>query len=160
MTVAQQQNVDDCKEENADLVCKMPSGFVVMGKSQFLRGYCILRSDPVVGSINDLRHEQRAQFLEDMVLIGDAIMEVTGAYRMNYFIAGNFDPLLHAHIVPRYLSEPEQYRKGLPWLYPGFEDEAAHFDLARDASLKLAIEKSIQKHVQIRSNGRKERTEQ
>jgi diadenosine tetraphosphate (Ap4A) HIT family hydrolase len=123
-----------------------------MSKTQFLRGYCILRSDPVVGSINDLNETQRAQFLKDMVLAGDAIMEVTGAYRMNYLIAGNFDPLLHAHIVPRYLSEPEQYRKGLPWLYPGFEDEPAQFVAERDAPLMRAIGITIQKHMQNRSH--------
>lgn len=134
------------------MVCSVPSGLVVMSKTQFLRGYCILRSDPVVGSINDLNETQRAQFLKDMVLVGDAIMEVTGAYRMNYFIAGNFDPLLHAHIVPRYLSEPEQYRKGLPWLYPGFEDEPAQFAAERDAPLMRAIEITIQKHLQNRSH--------
>ena len=152
------QSIEERKAAKPDWICNIPSGWVVMSNSQFLRGYCILRSDPVVSSINNLDSEQRAQFLQDMVLVGDAVMEVTGAYRMNYFIAGNFEPLLHAHIVPRFLSEPEQYRKGLPWLYPGFDDEPARFDCLRDAALVRAIEKAVQKHIQIRTDRSQERT--
>lgn len=152
MVETQQQTLEQRKADDPGLVCRVPSGWLEMSKSQFLRGYCILRSEPVVSSINDLDTAQRAQFLLDMTMIGDAIMEVTGAYRMNYFMAGNFDPVLHAHIVPRYLSEPDQYRKGLPWLYPGFEDEAARLDCLRDAPLIRAIEKAVQKHMQIRTD--------
>lgn len=152
MTETQHRNMDERKAADPGLVCTVPSGWLEMSHSQFLRGYCILRSDPVVSSINDLDTGMRAQYLLDMTLIGDAIMEVTGAYRMNYFMAGNFDPVLHAHIVPRYLSEPDQYRKGLPWLYPGFEDESARFDCLRDAPLQRAIEKAVQKHLQIRTD--------
>lgn len=31
-----------------------------------------------------------------MILVGDAIMEVTGAFRMNYAVMGNTVPYLHA----------------------------------------------------------------
>ena len=51
-----------------------------------------------------------------MALVGDALLEVTGAYRINYAILGNTDPALHAHIVPRFLTEPDEYRKGPPWI--------------------------------------------
>jgi diadenosine tetraphosphate (Ap4A) HIT family hydrolase len=50
-----------------------------------------------------------------MTLIGDALLEVTGVFRINYGIMGNSDPCLHTHIVPRYLTEPEKFRQGLPW---------------------------------------------
>ena len=53
-----------------------------------------------------------------MSTIGDALLEVTDAFRINYAIMGNSDPALHAHIVPRYMSEPEHIRKHLPWSYP------------------------------------------
>jgi diadenosine tetraphosphate (Ap4A) HIT family hydrolase len=66
----------------------------------------ILLPDPAVASINDLNQPQRAAYLCDMVTVGDALLEVTDAYRINYALAGNSDPFLHAHIVPRYLAEP------------------------------------------------------
>lgn len=151
MADVQYQTTEEQNTAYPTLICRVPSGWVEMSKSQFLRGYIILRSDPVVTSINDLNGEQRAQFLLDMVTVGDAVMEVTGAYRMNYFIAGNYDPLLHAHIVPRYMTEPEQYRKGLPWLHPGFDDSPAQFVAERDAPLVREIEQAIQKHLQYRT---------
>jgi diadenosine tetraphosphate (Ap4A) HIT family hydrolase len=66
----------------------------------------------------DLDRLQRAEYLGDMALVGDALLEVTGAYRINYGIMGNSDPFRHAHIVPRYSAEPENLRNGLPWSYP------------------------------------------
>jgi diadenosine tetraphosphate (Ap4A) HIT family hydrolase len=88
------------KGSNPTVICPVPSGWVVLCDTQFLRGYCILLADPVVPSLNDLDHEKRVEFSSDMAIIGDALLEVTGAYRINYAIAGNTDPYLHAHIVP------------------------------------------------------------
>ena len=96
------------------VICRVPSGWTVMCDMQFLRGYTILLADPPVASINDLDRLKRAEYLCDMALVGDALLEVTGAYRINYGIMGNSDPFLHAHIVPRYLTEPENLRTGLP----------------------------------------------
>jgi len=79
-----------------------------------------------------------------MALVGDALIEVTGAYRINYAIAGNSDPYLHAHIVPRYLSEPDEYRKGLPWSHPQAEIDSLLFDLARDKSLMEKLRHAIE----------------
>jgi diadenosine tetraphosphate (Ap4A) HIT family hydrolase len=114
---------------------------------QFLRGYTILLADPLVASINDLDHLQRAEYLGDMVLVGDALLEVTGAYRINYCIPGNSDPFLHAHIVPRYLTEPENLRNGLPWSYPKKLMDATAFDPARDKELMGQIATAIQKRL-------------
>ena len=49
-----------------------------------------------------------------MATIGDALLEVTGAFRINYEILGNLEPALHAHIIPRYLNEPEDGAKARP----------------------------------------------
>jgi diadenosine tetraphosphate (Ap4A) HIT family hydrolase len=125
------------------LVSRVPSGWVVLCDMQFLRGYCILLPDPVVGSINDLDRTQRANYLCDMATVGDALMEVTGAYRINYAIFGNSEPALHAHIVPRYLSEPDQLRHGTPWAYAPEVIEIHKFDLERDRPLIQQIAKAI-----------------
>jgi diadenosine tetraphosphate (Ap4A) HIT family hydrolase len=114
---------------------------------QFLRGYCILLSDPIVSSLNDLNLTQRAVFLCDMATVGDALLEVTGAYRINYAIAGNTDPYLHAHIVPRYLTEPEVLRKGLPWSHPQAEMDTMQFDSIRDKALMDVLRQAIKIHL-------------
>jgi len=107
---------------------------------QYLRGYSILQADPVVKSLNQQLPEQRACFLTDMARIGDALIEVTGAYRINYAIMGNSDPTLHAHIVPRYMDEPEAFRKCHPWMYPADVMATGLFEYKRDCALiqKLA----------------------
>jgi diadenosine tetraphosphate (Ap4A) HIT family hydrolase len=71
------------------------------------------------------------------------MMEVTGAYRINYAIAGNSDPYLHAHIIPRYLSEPEAIRKGLPWSYPKSMINTTMFNFERDQGLIQQLKQSI-----------------
>ena len=82
-----------------------------------------------------------------MVLVGDAILEVTGAYRINYFIGGNSDPVLHAHIVPRYLTESDVLRKGGPWSHPDTYSESTRFDYERDKQLIKELRLAIQKRL-------------
>jgi diadenosine tetraphosphate (Ap4A) HIT family hydrolase len=132
---------------NPTVICQVPSGWVVLCDTQFLSGYCILLADPLVPSLNDLDRPAQAEFLRDMTVIGDALLEVMGAYRINYVIAGNTDPYLHAHIVPRYWSEPEQIRQGLPWAHPKAEQEAMVFDLERDKLMMGQLSQAIQKRI-------------
>lgn len=105
------------KGENDKVICRMPSGWAVMGDVQFLPGYCLLLPDPVVESLNDLDTEARATYLLDMARLGDAALQATGAVRMNYEILGNSEPELHCHLFPRYATEPEQHRKMPVWFY-------------------------------------------
>ena len=102
---------------NPKVICRMSSGWAVIGDVQFLEGYCLLLPDPVVPSLNDLSGEGRIRFLSDMTLIGDALLQMTKAQRINYEILGNSEPELHAHIFPRFASEPEEKRKMPVWFY-------------------------------------------
>jgi diadenosine tetraphosphate (Ap4A) HIT family hydrolase len=127
------------------LICQMPSGWVVLCNMQYLPGYCILLPDPVMPSLNALTREKRAEYLCDMSTVGDALLEVADAFRINYAIMGNSDPALHAHIVPRYMSEPEHIRKHLPWSYPQtFMDERL-FAYERDRELITKLAEAIKK---------------
>ena len=106
------------KGEHPGLICQMPSGWLVLADMQYLKGYCILLADPVVASLNDLDEGKRVEFLADMAVVGDALLKVTGVYRINYAVMGNSDPFLHAHIVPRYEDEEDKYKYSHPWAYP------------------------------------------
>ena len=132
---------------NQSVICRMPSGWVALCDQQFLRGYCILLADPVVASLNDLDRLQRVEFLSDMATIGDALIEVTGSFRINYAILANTDPYLHAHIVPRYLSEPDELRRDLPWSHPRSEIDAELFNLNRDLPLMAELRQAIEKRL-------------
>ena len=102
---------------NDKVICRMASGWAVMGDVQFLPGYCLLLPDPVVASLNDLDTEARTAYLMDMAHLGDAVLQATGALRMNYEILGNSEPELHCHLFPRYASEPDDKRTMPAWFY-------------------------------------------
>ena len=125
--------------QNPYVICHVRSGWVVLGDQQFFRGYCLLLADPVVGHLNNLNQPQRAQFLTDMAAVGDALLTQTDAYRVNYEILGNTDPALHAHIHPRYMTEPEAGRRGPVWLYDRKQRDSRPFDAVRDRPLMKAI---------------------
>ena len=131
--------------ENPTVICRVPSGWVVLGDKQLLRGYCLLLSDPVVSDLNALSMERRAIYLQDMSIVGDALLEVTGAARINYETLGNTEHALHTHIVPRYNDEPDEFRFGPVWFYDW--DKAPIFDLERDQEFMRELTKSIQKRL-------------
>lgn len=118
---------------NPKVIRKVEAGWVVIGDVQFLEGYCLLLPDPVVPDLNALQGKDRTVFLETMTKLGDAILEVTGAARINYEILGNTEPALHAHVFPRFLSEDPSLVKRPVWFYdwhnaPKF-DEEKHGDI-------------------------------
>ena len=128
--------------ENPWVIGKLASGWAVMGDVQFLPGYCLLLSDPVVPSLNDLSESKRALFLQDMARIGDAVLQITGCYRVNYEILGNSEPELHAHIFPRYLSEAEDMRKRPAWFYDW--QSAPRYTAKEHDHLRLAMRHALQ----------------
>jgi diadenosine tetraphosphate (Ap4A) HIT family hydrolase len=130
---------------NPTVICRMPSGWAVLSDSQFLRGYSLLLPDPVVLDLNALNTSGRTQYLLDMALLGDALLEVTGAYRINYEILGNLAPALHAHVIPRYMDEPEEFRKGPPLSYDKAYRDSIRFDYERDKELMQQIASEIKR---------------
>ena len=99
------------------VISRLPSGWAVLGDPQITRGYCLLLPDPVVPDLNALTGDRRRQFLDDMARLGDAVLEETGAERINYEILGNVEPALHAHVIPRHANEPPERRKQPVWLH-------------------------------------------
>ena len=110
--------------ENPMVLAQLRSGYAVIGDTQFLPGYCLLLSD-VDGAdhLTDLRRPQRADFLLDMSLLGEAVMAACNALdpslrRVNYEILGNSEHSLHAHVIPRYAWADEKLLAGAVWRYP------------------------------------------
>ena len=95
----------------------MASGWAVLGDPQITPGYCLLLPDPVVADLNALTGAAREQLLRDMASLGDAVLAVTGAERINYEILGNVEPALHAHVIPRHASEHPDLRRKAVWLH-------------------------------------------
>lgn len=104
---------------NPTVLAKMKSGYAVFGDTQFLPGYCVLLAYPRVNCLNDLSMAERATFLTDMTVIGDAITQVYAPHKMNYDVLGNAEDFLHGHIFPRYEWEEPARRIKPMWQYPG-----------------------------------------
>ncbi len=107
--------------ENPLVLARARSGFVVLGDTQFLPGYCLLLRSPRAEHLSALSPDERREFLFEMSLVGEAIERVCGPQglrRVNYEIAGNSDPFVHAHIIPRYEWEPADYRVVPAVVYP------------------------------------------
>ena len=126
---------------NDTVICRLPSGWVVLGDVQVLPGWCILLADPVAASLNDLDDARRAEFLHDMTRLGDALLQVTSAERINYEILGNSEPELHAHVIPRYATEPPERRRLPAWLYDW--DAAPLYDAETHAGLRNALRTAL-----------------
>jgi diadenosine tetraphosphate (Ap4A) HIT family hydrolase len=140
MTAIHQQVEAARRGELTRVIKKMKSGWAVLGDPQITRGYCLLLPDPVVPHLNALIDDEREQFLRDMTLLGDVVLAVTGADRINYEILGNVEPALHAHVIPRHASEAPDLRKTPVWLHdwsaaPGIDDHA--LSLARRIAAQL-----------------------
>jgi diadenosine tetraphosphate (Ap4A) HIT family hydrolase len=129
------------KGELPRVIARMKSGWAVLGETQITHGYSLLLPDPVVPDLNALTGDARRQFLDDMATLGDAVLQETGAERINYEILGNVEPALHAHVIPRHASEDPELRKKPVWLHdwsaaPPFSEATAA--LARRIAVRLS----------------------
>jgi diadenosine tetraphosphate (Ap4A) HIT family hydrolase len=134
------------------VIARLYSGWALFGERQFLRGYTLLLPDPVVPTLNALGAQERAAYLQDVARLGDAVLKLTGAARINYAILGNQEPALHAHVIPRYADEPDKLRTSHPWAYnweaaPLF-DRATYLDLA-EGLLRELTRMGVTKHMRF-----------
>ncbi|MGZ3601119.1 MAG: hypothetical protein ACXWQ5_15740 [Ktedonobacterales bacterium] len=127
--------------EHPLILAPMPSGYAVLGDTQFLPGYCVLLASPRVEGLNDLMLEQRREFLLEMALLGDAVMAVCQPERIDYAIMGDADHFLQAHVHARYDWEPEEYRNSSAFSYPRerWTDPAYQYSEERHGELQAML---------------------
>ena len=130
------------------LVARARSGWVVLGDPQVIAGYCLLLPDPVVPHLNALSPEAQAQFLADMAAVGDVLLEVCAAVRINYAIFGNVEPALHAHLFPRRADEPADLVTAQPWAWDW--PRSARFDLETHAALRTSLRLRVARRLGVR----------
>jgi diadenosine tetraphosphate (Ap4A) HIT family hydrolase len=84
---------------------------------------------------------EQAAFLADMARVGEALRDLTGAARINYAIFGNLEPALHAHVIPRFETEPEAFRTKPYFAYD--LSNAPLFDPDKHGDLKARIQAAL-----------------
>lgn len=132
--------------ENPTVMLKMKSGYAVIADNQYLPGYCALLACPKADSLNELSMENRAQYLLDMSLIGDAIIKTCNPLRLNYCTLMNKDHYLHTHIEARYDWEMDEYKQRPGFDYPREIRHTAEFEYTelKYGTLKSNITKNLE----------------
>ncbi|MFF8813885.1 HIT family protein [Streptomyces pactum] len=108
--------------ENPTVLARMRTGWAVIGDTQHLPGYCLLLYTGTADHLTDLPRDERARFLLDLSLLGEAVERACGRRdpafrRLNYEVLGNSWQHLHGHVHPRYGWEPEHLLRGPVWRY-------------------------------------------
>ena len=126
------ERVEQCRSGSfPQAICRVSSGWVVLGDVQFLEGYSLIYPDPVVADFNKLSADQRKTLFYEASVVGDALLQITGAVRINYEILGNLAPALHVHIFPRFDDEPDELRTAPVWSYDWEAARAFDADIDR-----------------------------
>nr|WP_295151846.1 HIT family protein [uncultured Ruminococcus sp.] len=89
--------------ENPYFVKELETGYVVIGDHQHFYGYTLFLYKHH-GDKTELFHlapQERAKFMEEMVLAAEAAAKAFGAEKMNYELLGMGDAHLHWHLFPR-----------------------------------------------------------
>ena len=142
MPTAIHRRVEACRAgRDPTCIARLPSGWAVMGDPQVIEGYCLLLPDPVVPHLNAMPADAQSSFLADMARLGQAVLEDTGAVRVNYAMFGNLEPALHAHVFPRRDDEPDALRTAQPWAWDWLRARAfdARVDGARLERLRQRL---------------------
>jgi len=106
---------------NPYFVKELETGYVVIGDHQHFKGYSLFLCKEHVIELFDLAPVFRSKYLEEMVLVSEAVKNAFGAEKMNYECLGNGDAHLHWHLFPRVPGDIDGYGnngKGPVWCYP------------------------------------------
>jgi len=142
MSTAIHRRVEACRAgKDPTCIARLASGWAVMGDRQVLPGYSLLLPDPVVPHLNAMPADEQGAFLADVARLGQAVLEVTGALRINYAMFGNLEPALHAHVFPRFETEAQEFKTAHPWGYDW--SKARPFDSSVDGALLTALRERL-----------------
>ena len=140
---------------------RMRTGWAILSNQQPepVTGCCMLLPDlsgdlldgagcgPTPAHLNDLPPAARAAFLTDLALLGDIVTAATGCERLNYLMLCNQVPVLHAHIVPRFLTEDPEKRLGDPFAVYDFGNARRADATGQDAELFGKLRAEFEKRV-------------
>ncbi len=106
---------------NPYFVRELETGYVVIGDHQHFWGYALLLCKRHETELFHLDSDFCTKFMQEMVMVAEAVKSCTGAEKMNYECLGNGDTHLHWHLFPRVAGDIEGYGNngaGPVWSYP------------------------------------------
>ncbi|MFC4128698.1 HIT family protein [Nocardia rhizosphaerae] len=129
---------------NPTVLCRMATGWAVIGDTQQLPGYCVLIYDGAADQLTELPRPERIAFMADLVILGEAVERACRAadpafLRINYEVLGNTWGHLHGHVHARYRWEPDELRVGPVHLYGATRYAPEYALAARHDQLRTAL---------------------
>jgi len=106
---------------NPYFVKELETGYVVIGDHQHFKGYTLFLCKQHKTELFYLDKDFSAKFMQEMVLVAEAVKNAFGAEKINYECLGQGDAHLHWHLSPRRAGDIENYGnngKGPIWWYP------------------------------------------
>ena len=88
-------------------ICELSQSKLYLFKEQSHKGRVIVAHKKHVSEIIDLTKEERAEFMEDIAKVSNAIHKAFGPKKVNYGAYGDTGCHLHFHLVPKYENEFE-----------------------------------------------------
>lgn len=134
--------------ENPTVLARTRTGWAVIGDTQHLPGYCLLLYGGRADHLTDLPRGERARFLLDLSLLGEAV-EIAcrerdpALRRLNYEVLGNSWHHLHGHVHPRYTWEPAHLLRGPVWRYGRERTAPEHCLGPRHDGLRAAVTRAL-----------------
>ncbi len=110
------QRIEEIKNGmNPYFVKELATGYVVIGDYQSYEGYTLFLCKIHVDELHKLEKSFRQKFLEELVIVGEAVFKAFNPDKLNYELLGNTQTQhLHWHIFPRRKTDPGP--KGPVWL--------------------------------------------
>jgi diadenosine tetraphosphate (Ap4A) HIT family hydrolase len=119
-----------------DWLAELPRSLLILGDSQFYRGYCLLLAKRHVTELHEMPRGEAHELLDELLAVGRTLATVLKPLKLNYECLGNQEPHVHWHIFPRYADDP--MRASPVWLRPEAERRVSLDERAR-AQLMAAI---------------------
>lgn len=94
-------------EDDRDLrIIELKHSLVVLNRDQFFPGYTLLFTRMHVTELFHLEQAVRAELIEEVSRVAQALQAVFRPDKINYELLGNMVPHMHWHLVPRCATDP------------------------------------------------------
>ena len=91
---------------NPYFVRELETGYVVIGDSQRIKGYTVFICKQHVTELHHLDKDTFSRFLQEMVLVAEAVYNAFKPDKLNYELIGKGNAQhMHWHIFPRYAGD-------------------------------------------------------
>lgn len=106
---------------NPYFVKELQTGYVVLGDNQHFKGYTLFLCKKHETELFYLNKDFLAEFMQEMVVVSNAVKNAFQPEKMNYECLGQGDAHLHWHLYPRVSGDIDNYGnngRGPVWWYP------------------------------------------